>query len=241
MGGNIVGIMMIKSSCRNILTFAQILSTLILFSSGEGFASMKGPDGNMKQTGYILGDGMVTIDTSSETVFIDYKKGLLHRFTKDSGICRDYSLFESSMNQVQAAQAQLFSEVSIIHSDETSAMQHRTEVKTVVYGARLMGMRRAVDRNLELLGTVFTPGLMDYTVDPIHQDIGRIRKIGAKHRAINGLSPLLDRIDASRLVSMLNGVVVKVERKKKVASLHYTFKDRESQLVKRQRLCSGSH
>lgn len=186
--------------------------------------------------------GYTVVDEESRTLFINYDDGFLFNFSKETDVCRRFTISSSdNKDDFVAGQIKIFSELTFLEEGHHKGKKNQRYPKyTVINAPRAMLHRWVTEARFEQFGIIFTPGASRYRIDRSHGDFNTLLETAQHNIATAGvINPLLIQLDVTLLLSRFGGVPVYKTGKEKTTELLFSIekKHRLHELLPPQ--CAG--
>lgn len=169
--------------------------------------------------------GYVVVDGQERSLFIDYRNGLLFNLLKESNVCQQFDISNSTQgDNFVSGQIDLFGELKFIEEGNLQKEKdQRYSTAQVLYAPRAMMLRAVTAAIFEHFGITFTPGVTEYVVDQNHEDFDLLVEAAQYNASIGTVNPLILQLDITHLLSRFTGVPVRKKDKNEVTALSFVI------------------
>lgn len=174
---------------------------------------------------YQVAKGYTIVDQPKRTFFIDYEGGVLYNLSKETDVCKRFSLSRSGQeDDFATAQLEVFTELTFqkeVQREGEKGDDYSTY--TLVNAPQAMLHRGVVSRVFKKFGVSFTPGVTDYRIDLKHGNFQQLLELAQYNgTATSRLNPLVYQLDVTHLLCRFGGVPLSRIKRGEVTAYSFT-------------------
>jgi hypothetical protein len=174
-----------------------------------------------------------SVTQKEETVYIDYEKLRLYRYSRKNNSCESFPLNDPAKTPGQPAGGEeqarqdmikILGSFRVITSGERQKIQgYACRKKHILFAADLSSSQVAVSPEISRFGQNFTESTVSYWVTTEVQELDTLLYHAGTRHEIFQANPLLRQVDVTGLLEPLQGLPVMIEKKTRQDAIQLTL------------------